>query len=347
MAATSDCSQGSSSAVRRGWRSASSRWLPAVKSARSAARSGKQFEAQQEKAVELRLGQGKVPIWWAGFWVAMTKTGPGRARVSAPPSPAALPSPPGGLWVLGVARLISSASTTWAKIGPGKRKALFSRSKSETPVISAGSRSLVNWMREKRSQAGPGHGPGWFCRLGNVFDRGGGPGPASRRVPSGFPAPCPGRPGRPPGAGRRWGVRRQFWGKRLARTFAGGFLPILLFPARPVSVLRRPRARLAPAELAASRENMRIALWRQAWRFAAAGIFAVNSGFETRRGRLAPAAWFSALPPCRARRRCPDPDPHVDAPSQNQARCCRSPATGRPPPEETARRGLAGASAQC
>jgi hypothetical protein len=52
-------------------------------------------------------------------------------------------------WVLGLARLISSPMTMFAKIGPG----LNSNSrvpwlKTETPVMSLGSRSGVNWMRE-------------------------------------------------------------------------------------------------------------------------------------------------------------------------------------------------------
>ena len=53
--------------------------------------------------------------------------------------------------VLGVARLISSASTRCAKIGPGeKRSALMPLSLSMImlPTMSAGIRSGVNWMRE-------------------------------------------------------------------------------------------------------------------------------------------------------------------------------------------------------
>ena len=52
------------------------------------------------------------------------------------------------LCAFGVARLISSASTSCEKIGPGwNSKRPLSRSKIETPRMSAGSRSLVNWMR--------------------------------------------------------------------------------------------------------------------------------------------------------------------------------------------------------
>ena len=54
-------------------------------------------------------------------------------------------------WVLGLARLISSAISSWAKIGPlTKRKlrrpAVVSSSISE-PMMSEGMRSGVNWMR--------------------------------------------------------------------------------------------------------------------------------------------------------------------------------------------------------
>src|SRR5690606_17925062 len=51
--------------------------------------------------------------------------------------------------VFGEARLISSASTTEAKIGPSwNSNSRFSWSKIVTPVTSEGSRSGVNWMRE-------------------------------------------------------------------------------------------------------------------------------------------------------------------------------------------------------
>ena len=56
-------------------------------------------------------------------------------------------------WVLGGVRLISSASTTFAKIGPGVKTS--SRLPSpccwmmSVPVMSDGIRSGVNWMREK------------------------------------------------------------------------------------------------------------------------------------------------------------------------------------------------------
>ncbi len=50
--------------------------------------------------------------------------------------------------VFGVARLISSASTIWAMIGPGRNSNSRSRwLKIDTPVTSLGSMSGVNWMR--------------------------------------------------------------------------------------------------------------------------------------------------------------------------------------------------------
>ena len=54
--------------------------------------------------------------------------------------------------VLGVARLISSARRMWAKIGPFWKSKYFEPASSSTimlvPMMSAGIRSGVNWMRE-------------------------------------------------------------------------------------------------------------------------------------------------------------------------------------------------------
>jgi hypothetical protein len=51
-------------------------------------------------------------------------------------------------WVLGEARLISSAMTTLANTGPGRNSsARCSAAHTDVPVTSAGSRSGVNWMR--------------------------------------------------------------------------------------------------------------------------------------------------------------------------------------------------------
>jgi hypothetical protein len=64
-------------------------------------------------------GSGKVPIWSAGFWVAITKKGSGSGQVW----PSALIwrssiASSRALWALGVARLISSARSSWANTGP-------------------------------------------------------------------------------------------------------------------------------------------------------------------------------------------------------------------------------------
>ncbi len=54
-------------------------------------------------------------------------------------------------WDLGEARLISSARTMLAKTGPGwNSKALAVFWKMETPTMSEGMMSEVNWMRLKR-----------------------------------------------------------------------------------------------------------------------------------------------------------------------------------------------------
>src|SRR3989339_636517 len=69
----------------------------------------------------------------------MTKNGSGRGRVS--PSLVTCCSSIASsraLWVLGVARLISSARTRWAKIGPGwKRNSPVPRSYTATPRMAA------------------------------------------------------------------------------------------------------------------------------------------------------------------------------------------------------------------
>ena len=65
-------------------------------------------------------GSGKVPSISMGFWVASTMNGLGSCRVS--PSIVDCPScidSSSADWVLGVARFISSASSTWLNTGPG------------------------------------------------------------------------------------------------------------------------------------------------------------------------------------------------------------------------------------
>ncbi len=91
-------------------------------------------------------GSGKQPIVSTGFCVAMTKNGASRTRVF--PSTVTCPSAMHSSrldCVLGVARLISSASRTFVKTGPSLNvKAPFSWLKNDSPVTSLGSRSGVN-----------------------------------------------------------------------------------------------------------------------------------------------------------------------------------------------------------
>ena len=94
-------------------------------------------------------GSGKVPTCSCGFWVAMTKNGSG-SGIDWPSSVTCRSSmaSSSALCALGEARLISSASTSCAKIGPRwKRNLPVSRSKIDTPSTSAGNRSLVNCTR--------------------------------------------------------------------------------------------------------------------------------------------------------------------------------------------------------
>ena len=66
-------------------------------------------------------GSGKVPSSSIGFWVASTMKGrsSGRVTPSAVTWRSCMASSRAD-WVRGVARLISSASTTWLMIGPGR-----------------------------------------------------------------------------------------------------------------------------------------------------------------------------------------------------------------------------------
>src|SRR5216683_4375778 len=105
--------------------------------------------SRNKKRSSCASGSGNVPSSSIGFCVASTRNGRGSGRVS----PSTL------TWrssmhsrsadcVRGVARLISSASTTWAKIGPGRNSNSCNRwLKNDTPVTSLGSKSGVNWMR--------------------------------------------------------------------------------------------------------------------------------------------------------------------------------------------------------
>ena len=90
-----------------------------------------------------------MPSWSIGFCVAITRNGGSSVCVipSTVTRPSAIASNSDD-WVRGVARLISSASTIWAKMGPGRNSnsAVFWL-KIEAPVTSVGSRSGVHWTR--------------------------------------------------------------------------------------------------------------------------------------------------------------------------------------------------------
>jgi hypothetical protein len=96
-----------------------------------------------------------VPSYSIGFCVASTRKGRSSRRVC--PSEVTCRSciaSSSAACVFGGARLISSASSRLAKIGPGRKSNDAVRwSKIEEPVTSEGIRSGVNWIREKRSSA--------------------------------------------------------------------------------------------------------------------------------------------------------------------------------------------------
>ena len=96
-------------------------------------------------------GSGYVPWYSTGFCVAITMKGSGRGyeRPSIVTWRSFIASSKAD-WVLGVVRLISSASKKLVKMGPGlnsnaSRVLLYT----VTPTTSLGSMSLVNWMRWK------------------------------------------------------------------------------------------------------------------------------------------------------------------------------------------------------
>ena len=104
---------------------------------------------RRKKRSSWASGSGKVPSYSIGFSVAMSRKGDGSSRVT--PSTvtwfSAIASSSAD-WVFGVARLISSTRTTFAKIGPARNSKSRERwSKIESPVTSVGCRSGVHWMR--------------------------------------------------------------------------------------------------------------------------------------------------------------------------------------------------------
>src|SRR6185436_12053844 len=93
------------------------------------------------------------PSCSTGFWVANTRNGSGRSWV-VPPAVTLYSCIDcrSAAWVLGGVRLISSASTRLANTGPlmnlnTRRPVVWSSSSTSVPVMSAGMRSGVNWMR--------------------------------------------------------------------------------------------------------------------------------------------------------------------------------------------------------
>ena len=96
-------------------------------------------------------GSSKVPLCSIGFWVAITRNGAGSLKVSLPiVTRRSCIASSKALCTLGAARLISSASSRFVKIGPlCTRKSLVRWSRISEPMMSEGSRSTVNWMRAK------------------------------------------------------------------------------------------------------------------------------------------------------------------------------------------------------
>ena len=94
-----------------------------------------------------------MPSISSGFCVAITKKGlgSGRLRPVMVTWRSAMASSRAD-WVLGVARLISSASSSWVNTGPSRNTSLRvpvwgSSSRMWVPTMSAGMRSGVNWTR--------------------------------------------------------------------------------------------------------------------------------------------------------------------------------------------------------
>ena len=104
----------------------------------------------RKKRSSCASGNGNVPSYSTGFSVASRRNGSGSARVT--PSTvtccSAIASRSADC-VFGIARLTSSTSTTFAKIGPCRNSnSRVFWSKIASPVTSVGWRSGVHWMRE-------------------------------------------------------------------------------------------------------------------------------------------------------------------------------------------------------
>jgi len=89
-----------------------------------------------------------VPSNSIGFWVAKTvKVAESGWLTPSTVTVRSCIASSSAAWVFAGARLISSASTRSAKIGPGRKVNSCDPVRIETPVMSAGIRSGVNWMR--------------------------------------------------------------------------------------------------------------------------------------------------------------------------------------------------------
>ena len=100
-------------------------------------------------------GSGYVPSYSIGFCVAMTMNG-GSSGYVTPSTDTCRSSmhSSSAAWVFGEARFTSSTRRRFANTGPGRNSNSFCRwSKTLTPVTSDGSRSGVNWRREKRQSS--------------------------------------------------------------------------------------------------------------------------------------------------------------------------------------------------
>ena len=125
------------------------RWFSRTRSSSSI--SGIAERDPEEEAVELRLGERERALVLDRILGREQEERATEARVSRRrPSPgcSAIASSSADC-VFGVARLISSTRTTFAKIGPGRNsKSRVFWSKTESPVTSVGWRSGVHWIRD-------------------------------------------------------------------------------------------------------------------------------------------------------------------------------------------------------
>lgn len=104
-----------------------------------------------EEAVELRFGERERALVVDGILGGDEEEGPLEIVLGAIGGDLAFGHgfEEGGLGA-GVARLISSASTVWAKSGPGRNSnSVVFELKTEAPVMSVGRRSGVHWRRLK------------------------------------------------------------------------------------------------------------------------------------------------------------------------------------------------------